>query len=171
MSLLFSLLFIDCNSHLAKCVYVDVIELNHVYNRYGEAGCDQVVLWNWKQHKDGTVKRKPLGFVVLDRKLHREQLTEEELIEKNIEFQKQWDKKFGSKNYRPNYNPEFIYTMYCPYYDHYRGLWCFMLHKNKSVIRVYSVSYTETHTQYDVEVHARSIWADYDAQPKKDLMK
>jgi hypothetical protein len=141
-------------------LHVDIIELNHVYDHQGEAGLDQLILWNWTKHESGTLQRKPLGYIVLDRKLHREQLTPEEWAQKNREYQKEWSEKWKASRNIPNYNPKFIYTMYCPYYDYNRKLWTVHI-KN---YRIYAISYIESWTQYDVEVEARKYWEDYNGK-------
>jgi hypothetical protein len=152
---------------------VDVIELNHVYSQYGEAGLDQIILWNWTEYKyeDGRkeLKRKPIGFMILDRDIHREKLTPEEWAKKNRKFQQAWDKKWGANNYRPKYNPKFLYSIYCPFYDYNRKMYCVLIPRGSKRVKIYGISYTESHTQFDPEVEARNLWPDYLKKDDKRL--
>jgi hypothetical protein len=144
------LLLCDLRSN-TDIVYVDIMELNHLYNKDCSVVMDQVILWEWRSWSGG-IERWPIrSFPLRD---CREDMSPEEYDRRNIKFQQDWDKKWGANTFRPKYVRRFVHDERCPQYDHRRKVWyCIFLGK-----MVYSKTYMETWTQEDPELTKREAW-------------
>jgi len=154
--ILFLLLYIQPNIVVED--HVDLIEVNHVYDENGVISLDQIILWDYNY----SPITKKLEFVVvawcnLSPKLYREQLSRQERIKRQEKFNGRWIKKYGRHFPAPNINPNFIWRVGCPRYDHERKLWFIVETKSGIIRKIYGTGFKESWTQYDPEIENKDI--------------
>jgi hypothetical protein len=138
----------------------DCIELNHQYSVDGNFMLDQIIIWEWSYDINNNRRKKVIDWLLLPSILYREQLSDEEFNKKNLEFARNWAKKFGigTDVFAPKYTPKFLWGPNLPRYDYARKLWYVIVVRRKIVYYVYSNSFIETWTQYDPEVENQHIF-------------
>lgn len=138
---------------------VDLMEVNHIYDKKGETQLDQVIFWEIVRD---TRFAKPQWKVVSYHILRncRESLTIGEYAKKNQSFQRAWDRKHPKARIIPNYSPKWLGGQEVPYRCHRTRRWV-MQYKDRQrgkIRRIASRAYMVSWTQYDREVENKQLY-------------
>lgn len=135
--------------------FVHVIEINHCYDEQTRFRFDQIIFWEYVYDPtDGIIKEKVVFAFLLNPKLNREQLTQEEMLRKNREVGDKWVKEHGFKFGIPQYEPTFYGSYKCPV--KVGKYWRVIFSLNHKIFVIKSISCFETWTLFDREADNQS---------------